>query len=168
MSIYQDPVIQKYIDLIKANNGAIKAFYHGEPIRIPQSNLPCAIISKRETRAGQLTNAEDEHGIGMSIIIITDIRKDLSTEDNIAQTVPGVSALYEIIEGRNADYTLREDSLLGILRGNILVDAANNLRTDLGSQTRVDYGTTLRDRQQEEWSIEARVDFVAHFTQPRV
>jgi hypothetical protein len=168
MSTYQDPVIQKYVDLIQAHTGAIKAFYHGEPIRIPQSNLPCAIISKRETRVGPLSNAQDEHGISMSIIVITDVRKDLSTEENIAETVPGVSALYEIIEGRNNDFTLKEDSILGILRGNMIVDAANNLRTDLGTQTRVDYGTTLRDRPQEEWSIEARVDFVAHFTQPRV
>ena len=105
---YVDPVIQTYIDLIKANTPAIKAFYQGEPIRIPNSNLPCAIISKRETRVGPLTNAEDEHGIGMSITIIADIRKDLSTEENVSQAVAGVSTLYDIVEGRNADFTLKD------------------------------------------------------------
>jgi hypothetical protein len=165
---YIDPVIQAYIDLIKAHTGEIKAFYQGEPLRIANSNLPCAIISKRETGVGFLTNSEDEHGIGMSITIIADVRKDLSTDENIAQAVAGVSTLYDLIEGRESDLTLKDNSILGILRSHILVDEVHGLRTDLGSQTRVDYGTTLRDRAQDEWSIEARVDFVAHFTQPRV
>lgn len=165
--IYSDPIIQKYVELIKANTPAIREFYQGEPIRIPTSLLPCAIIAKRETRAGALTNAEDEHGIGMSITIIADVRKDLSTEDNIAKAVAGVSTLYDIIEGRNEDYTLRDDSILGILRSNIILDEARNLRTDLGSMTRVDYGTTLRDRAQDQWSIEARVEFVCSFSQVR-
>jgi hypothetical protein len=165
--IYSDPIIQKYVELIKANTPAIREFYQGEPIRIPASSFPCAIISKRETRAGALPNAEDEHDIGMSITIIADVRKDLSTDDNIAKAVAGVSTLYDIIEGRNEDYTLKEDSILGILRSNIVLDAAKNLRTDLGSMTRVDYGTTLRDRAQDQWSIEARVEFVCSFSQVR-
>ncbi|MDR6305899.1 hypothetical protein GGQ85_003625 [Nitrobacter vulgaris] len=165
--IYSDPIIEKYVELIKANTSAIKAFYQGEPIRLPASNLPCAIIAKRETRAGALTNAEDEHGIGMSITIVADVRKDLSTDDNIAKAVAGVSTLYDIIEGRNEDYTLKEDSILGILRSNIVLDAAKSLRTDLGSMTRVDYGTTLRDRAQDQWSIEARIEFVCSFSQVR-
>jgi hypothetical protein len=48
-----------------------------------------------------------------------------------------------------------------------VLDAAKNLRTDLGSMTRVDYGTTLRDRAQDQWSIEARVEFVCSFSQVR-
>lgn len=164
---YNDPIIEKYIDLIKANTPAIKAFYQGEPVRIPASNLPCAILSKRETAAGALTNAEDEHGIGMSITIVTDVRKELSTEENIAKTVAGVAALYDIVEGREPDYTLKSSSILGILRSNIVLDAARNLRTDLGSITRVDYGTTLKSRVQEDWSVEARVDFVCSFQQVR-
>lgn len=166
--MYEDPIINAYIRLIKANTPAIRAFYQGEPIRIPATNYPCAIISKRETRAAALTNSEDEHGIGLSLTIIADVRSDLSTEENAAQVVAGVASLYDIMEGRNDDYTLKDSSILGILRSHLLVDEANGLRTDLGAVTRVDYGTTLRDRSPEAWSIEARVDYVAHFTQPRV
>jgi hypothetical protein len=165
---YNDPIIQKYIDLIKAHTSAITTFYQGEPIRIPQSSLPCAIISKRQTRVGPLTNAEDEHGIGMSITVITDIRSDLSTEDGAANAVAGISTLYDIIEGREDDLTLKDQSILAILRSNLLVDDTYGLRTDLGTSTTVEYGTTLRDRAQEQWSIEARVDFVASFHQARV
>lgn len=165
--MYRDPIISTYEDLIKAGTSSIKFFYQGEPIRVPASNLPCAIIAKRETRVGTLTNAEDEHGIAMSITVIADIRQDLSTEESIAKAVAGVATLYDIIEGRNADYSLKDESVLGILRSTPVVDAANNLRTDLGTVTRVDYGATLRDRAQEEWSIEARVDFVVAFQQVR-
>jgi len=164
---YSDPIITKYIELIKANTPAIKTFYQGEPLRIANSNLPCAIIAKRDTRVGSITNAEDQHEIGMSITVITDVRKDLSTEENIAKAVAGVETLYDIIESRDADYTLKDESILGILRSNIALDTANNLRTDLGSVTRVDYGTTLRNRPQEEWTIEARLDFICTFQQVR-
>jgi uncharacterized protein YunC (DUF1805 family) len=165
--MYQDPIIAAYIKLFKTHAPQIKMYYQGEPIRIPGSNLPCAIISKRQTRVAPLNNADDEHGIGMSITVITDIRQDLSTEQNIAEAAVGVMTLYDLIEGRNADMTLKENSILGILRGNLLVDAERGLRTDLGTTTVVDYGMTLRDRAPEAWSIEGRVDIVASFHQVR-
>lgn len=167
MPTYADPVIQKYIDLIKANTGVFAVFYQGEPIRISVSHLPCCIISKRETLAAPHTNAEDVHSIGITLTVITDLRKELSTENSAASAVAGIANLYDIVEGRNADYTLKRTSILDILRSNPVVDATYGLRTDLGTITRVDYGQTLRDRAQEEWSIEAQVNFVAHFTQNR-
>lgn len=164
---YNDPVITAYINLMKAHNASIQTFYYGEPLRIPASNLPCAIISKRETRVGPLNNSDDQHEMGITITIVTDIRKDLSTEENIAETVPGVSSLYDIVEGRNDDLTLKETSILSILRSNLLVDKAHGLRTDLASVTRVSYGATLRNRPAQEWSIEASVDILSTFHQVR-
>jgi len=160
---YADPVIEKYFDLIKANTGVFKAYFQGDPIRVPASMLPCLIISKSETRVGPHTNAEDEHGIQLVATVISDVRSDLADNN---RTVMGISTLYDIVEGRNADYSLKSNSLLSILRENINVDTALNLRTDLGSITRVDYGTT-RQRDPENWSIEAEIQFVAHFTQSR-
>lgn len=166
---YQDPIISRYIELLKAHTGGtIKAWYQGEPVRLPNSELPCALVSKRETRVGAVSNAEDQHEIALSITIVADVRSDLTTESGAQSAVAGIATLYDIMEGRNADYTLKDTSILGILRSNIEVDAGSNLRTDLGSVTRVDYGATLRDRAQEQWSIEARVDCVAVFQQARV
>lgn len=158
---YIDPIIAKYLDLVKTSTGAFKAFYQGDPIRVPASNWPCLIISKRETRVGPLTNAEDEHGIALIATVLVDVRKDLSDDKSI---VAGIGSLYDIVEGRNADYTLKSNSLLGILREHIDVDT--NLRTDLSTITRVDYGTT-RQREPESWSIEAEIEWIAHFTQNR-
>lgn len=166
--MYTDPVIKKYLDLFKANTGgAIKTFIQGEPVKIATSNLPALMISKRETRVASFSNADDEYGIGMSITVITDIRSDLSTTEADDKIVKGVAHLYDLIEGRNDDYTLKNTSVLHILRSNIEVDTANNLRTELGSITRVDYGFTLKERDPSTWSIEARIDFVANFIQVR-
>src|SRR5215208_3632734 len=156
--IYSDPILEKYISLIKAHNGALKSFFQGDPIRIGASQLPACIISKTGTNVGPLSNAEDGHEIGLRITIITDVRQDLSSDESYAKIVEGVSSLYDLMEGRNADYTLKETSILDILRSNIIVDADNNLRTDLGSLTRIDYGVTERSR--DTYTIEARADLV--------
>lgn len=163
--IYSDPILQKYIDLIKSHNGEIKAYFQGDPLRVGASLLPCCIISKTGTNVGPLSNAEDGHEIGLCITIITDVRSDLSSEESNAKIVEGISSLYDLMEGRSADYTLKDTSILDILRSNITVDADNNLRTDLGSLTRVDYGVT--DREPGVWTTEARVDFTADFLQTR-
>lgn len=164
---YEDPIIKKYIELFKARMPAIKEWYQGDPLRIPASNLPVAMISKIQTSVGPFTNSQDEHGIEMQLTLITDIRSELSTQEDEKRVVAGVSRLYELMEARNDDFSLKTESFLGVLRGNILVDSANNLRTDLNTLTRIEYGETLRDRDAGVWSIEARIGFVAHFVQIR-
>ncbi|OJY74679.1 MAG: hypothetical protein BGP12_06915 [Rhodospirillales bacterium 70-18] len=164
---YVDSIITKYIDILKAGNGTIKTYYQGEPLRIAQSNLPCCIISKTSTSVQPIDNADDQHSISLRITVITDVRQDLSSDESQAKIVEGVRSLYDILEGRNADYTLKSTSVLDILRGNINVDTSRNLRTDLSTATRVDYGTTLRDREKDSWTIEARLDFTCHFIQTR-
>lgn len=163
--IYKDPIITKIIDTIKANTASIKYFYYGDPLRVPVSNLPCAIIAKRETRVGNLTNAEDEHGIQMTITVVTDIRSELHDDK---QLVAGFSSLYDIVEGREeTTYKLKTSSLLHILRNNVGLDPTNNLRIDLNTITRVDYGMTVNKRDSEAWALEGEIEFVAHFTQIR-
>jgi hypothetical protein len=163
--MYTDPILNKYVDLIKANNGALKSYFYGDPIRIGASQLPACIISKTGTTAGPLSNAEDGHEIGLRITIITDVRSDLESDRASTEIVEGIATLYDLMEGRNADYTLKDTSILDILRSNTEVDVGSNLRTDLGSLTRVDYGVT--DREPGVWTVEARVDFVANFSQVR-
>lgn len=167
MASYEDPIIKKYIELFKAKMPDIKQYYQGDPVRIPASSLPCMLISKTETVAGRETNVEDTHNIEMQITIITDIRSELSTQENDKRIVEGIAKLYDLMEGRGVDYSLKDSSCLDILRGNQLVDATYNLRTDLETLTRVDYGETLRDREAGLWSIEARLLFIAHFIQNR-
>jgi len=162
--LYKDPVITKIFELIKANTDVFKEFYYGDPIRVPASNLPAIIISREQTRVGNLTNMQDEHGMAMVMTIITDIRNDVSDYTNI---VAGVNTLYDLVEGRNEDFTLKTQSLLNILRHNAELDITHNLRIDLKSVTGAEYGMTLGKRTEEGWAMEAQIKFVMHFTQLR-
>jgi len=169
--IYSDPIIKKYIDLIRGvvGDSKFKGVYQGDPIRVPVSNLPALIIAKSETRISNAfdggDSANDAHFVALTVTVITDIRDQISEDKNIA---PGISELYDIIEGREADtLKLKTTSLLHILRHNIQVDQALGLRTDIGSITRADYGLTIGKRAEEAWATEAQLEFIAHFTQLR-
>lgn len=169
--LYQDPIILKYIDLIKGvfGNDFFKIFYQGDPIRIPISNLPAIIISKDETRVSNSgdggSNVEDAHQIALTLTVVTDIRDQINDDKAIA---PGIAKLYDIMEGRDATtLKLKTKSILNVLRSNVDVDTALGLRTSLGTITRVDYGLTVGKREQEAWGIEAQLEFVAHFSQLR-
>lgn len=163
--MYNDPIIKKYIDLIKAKTNVFKAIYQGDPFRIPKSNLPALLISKTQTQVAPLTNAEDSHTIGLTMTVITDIRDERSDDQ---QVTPGIAQLYDILEGRSdTTYALKDNCLLNILRTNITVDATYNLRTDLGSITRIDYGMTIDKRAPEGYSTEGQIDFIATYSQIR-
>lgn len=165
-TIYKDPIIKKYQDLIlAAMPGVFKGIYQGDPMRIPKTMIPALIISKSQTQLDPLTNAEDEQRLSLILTVVTDIRDERSEDQ---QMVAGIAQLYDIIEGRDdATYALKTNSVLDVLRSNITVDAALNLRTDLGTVTRADYGMTIGKRSPEEYAIEGQVEFEATFMQVR-
>lgn len=99
------------------------------------------------------------------LTIVTDIRKDISDEVAI---VPGISSLYNLIEGRDEDtYELKPESILGIIRKYAEIDVAHNLRTDLDTETNTDYGMTHGKRQEGAWSIEGVITITANLIQLR-
>lgn len=162
---YQDPILRKYADLILANTNAFKRVYFGDPIRIGASELPALILAKVDSNVGNLSNAEDLHEVRISLTVVTDVRDTISDDKTM---VSGVNALYNLMEGRQeGTYQLKPTSLLYILRHNVEVDVANNLRTDLSGRTRVDYGMTMDKRAPSSWSIEGTVEITATFSQVR-
>lgn len=162
---YKDPVITKYIDLIKSKTSAFKAFYYGDPIRIPVSNMPALIISKVATDLTEFTNAEDEHNMQLTFTVITDIRKDISDNTLIAA---GISSLYYLIEGRDpATLILNPDSLAQILRHNVDLYQNIKLYTDVGSKTKISYDMTIGKRQEDMFGIEGSISIVAKLVQLR-
>lgn len=161
---YTDPIMQKYADLIKSKTNNFKRIYFGDPIRLPGSELPVLIITKSDTIVENLNNQEDMHSIRIAFTIVADVRNTISEEQTM---VRGVNNLYDYMEGRDSDYKLKDSSLLAILRNNVEVDTANNLRTNLNSFTKVDYGMTVDKRGQESFAMEAMVEIVANFIQIR-
>lgn len=159
---YRDPIMKKYADLITANTSNFKRIYFGDPIRIGVSELPALIISKTKTDISNETNAGDLHNVKLTFTIVTDIRETISDDRDM---VRGIDSLYNICEGRNDDYTLKTDSLAYILRHNVELDIAHQLRTDLNTVTSFDYGMTIGKRTPTAWAIEATVSIVANFHQ---
>lgn len=162
---YVDPILKKYADTIEGATSIFKRIYFGDPIRIGMSELPALIIAKLSTTAANMTNTEDVHQVRISLTVVTDVRETVSDDKTM---VRGVNMLYNIIEGRQAGtYALKTDSLLYILRHNVELDSGQNLRTDLSTVTRVDYGMTIDKRATNAWAIEGTVDFIANFSQVR-
>lgn len=163
--MYIDPILKKYADLITGVNKEIKAVYYGDPIRIPASSLPALVLAKIDTSVSNHSNVEDLHRIRISFTVVTDVRETIGDDKTM---VAGVNAMYNLMEGRTAGtYALRTDAILNILRTNVEVDSSANLRTDLDSMTRVDYGMTVGKRSEQGWSIEGAIEVTAHFIQVR-
>jgi hypothetical protein len=156
--------LKKYVETIQAGTTAFQEVFYGDPIRIAKSSMPALVIAKVDTRASNLTNQEDLHQIRISLAVVVDIHDTLDEDKTL---VAGVNELYNLMEGRAANYQLVPTSLLYILRHNVEIDPGNNLRTDLNTMTAVTYGMTLGKRKEAAWSIEGTLEFTAHFTQPR-
>lgn len=161
---YKDPIMKKYADLITASTSNFKRIYFGEPVRIAASELPALVITKIDSKIGNHSNAEDLHELRLAFTVVADVRDTIS-EDKLM--VKGANALYNLMEGRADNYTLNADSLLYILRHNVEIDVGNNLRTDLNTMSRIQYGMAMGKRSENGWSIEGTLEITANFTQIR-
>lgn len=164
MNDYVDPILRKYADLIQGHTSDFKRVYFGDPVRIGVSELPALVITKEGTQIGTMTNEEDRHDIRILFTVITDVRNTISDDKTMAA---GINQLYNLIEGRDTGYSLKPTSLAGILRNNVELDVANNLRTDLSTASVIGYGVTLGKRSEDSWSVEGSVSITATFTQVR-
>lgn len=162
--LYKDPIIQKYLDLIKENVGDIRTFYNGTMVQIPISMLPMVMIDIESTEATEFSDAEDEHRVGLVLTFIADMRKDFSAANLIKA---GFSKVLEVLVGRDSDYKLKENSILHVLRHNLNIDPDNNLRTDVGSVSVVTPSEVATGRMAGYWSAEGTIRFIAHFIQER-
>lgn len=164
-TIYTDPILKKYADLIRSNTTVFKRVYFGDPIRIGQSELPALIIAKIDSRVKTFDNVQDQHDLRISLTVVTSVNDTFNDDRTM---VAGVNSLYNLIEGRDpSTYALLSQSLLGIIRHNVELDSALNLRTDLNTMSRVDYGMTMGKRKEGAWSIEGTLELTANFIQNR-
>jgi hypothetical protein len=139
--------------------------YYGDPIRIPTSKLPALIGARRMTATDMFTNAEDQHDMQIVFTVVTDIRKDIQDDTSF---VPGISTLYDLIEGRDpVTLLLKPTSLMYVLRHNVDAFQGTQLYTDVSTPTKVDYGMTLNKRQEDTWALEGSITIDAKLIQLR-
>ncbi len=163
MSKYADPIINKYLELIKANTSGIKGFYNGFVAKIPSSMLPAVMLQIESTEAESFSNVEDVHRIKIALMYIADIRQTLENSEMLTS----LNDVLEALVGRDSTYSLKSTSILDILRSNLNVDTANNLRTDVGSFEVVTPGEIATGRFPGLYTAEGTIRFTAHFTQIR-
>lgn len=164
MALYNDPILDKIEQVINADDGgAIKSYFQGDPILIAKSELPCLILSKDTTEVGDESTATDYHRVAVVLTLVSDIRESLG--DSPKQTHAGSSVLYDLMEGRNADFTLKATSIVDILRKNHNLNSHANI--DLLTPMTIDYGFTTGKRGEKNMSWEANLSFNIYFTQLR-
>ena len=164
MSQYKDPIIAKYLDLIKDNVGGIRTFYNGTLFQIPLSKLPLVMIDIENTEVSEFSNAEDQQIISLILTYIADMRKDTSAAQ-LMET--GFEKVLDVLVGRTSTYALKTNSILYVLRHNLNIDASNNLRTDVGNITVATPREVATGRMPGYWSAEGTIRFKAHFIQTR-
>ena len=163
--LYKDPIIEKIFANVRAVVGTdvIKTVFHGDPLFVAKDDLPCLIASKDTTEVDDASNAEDYHRMTIVLTLVVDIRQFF--DDTPKNVHVGFQKLYDMMEGRESDYTLKSLSLIDIMRKNH--NLGNNANIDLEVPMNIDYGFTLGKRGENIWAQEANMSLSVYFTQLR-
>lgn len=162
--IYQDPIIQKVIDMLDANGPSkLQGRYINGDVLLPNgSELPMCYICKDQVLAQPADNMEDEHLQMLVATVILDIRDDINEAYN---SVAGMPELWDICEGRDPNnYRLREDTMLYQLRNSQQLD--NKFWLGVGTPVQINYGMGVQRRGPGIFSIEAVIRFTVRLHLP--
>lgn len=166
MEEYRDPIIEKLIEKLNAEGPSMLngKYEHGDTLRAPVEDLPKATISKDLTRMMPASNMEDDQFMPMVINVIYNATRDYTQSSDLQA---GLTTLYGICEGRNSDYTLKEDTLAYVLRKYQKLD--NNLFISIGQneELSINYGMGIERRGPGIFSVEAVLRFNVRFIQMR-
>src|SRR5579885_510890 len=104
--VYQDPVLAKLVGLLNAEGPSElkNRYFFGDPLVVPRSQLPAVFITKDQTRIDEGSNAEDESRMVVVLNVVYDLTRDFNQAFN---DINSANTLYDVVEGRNADYTLK-------------------------------------------------------------
>lgn len=153
MSKYSDPVIDALIAVLNASGPAKLRgkYYQGDPVFIPTSmQYPMCFISRDTTRISIADTVNDMSTMPLVLNVVVNGARDLN-QNSMAQA--GALDLYELCEGRDDTYTLRTDTIAGVLRNNLSL--GNNLFIDVEeTDTTIEYALSPPERRQI-WSVEA-------------
>ena len=118
-------------------SGAIKSFYVGDPILLPESAMPCISISPNKTNITIADNQRDNREHTIDIALIVDARQFFNaTPDKMV----GTTFLMEIMAKEDADTTINSNTILGVIRENLSL-STNRFIMDT---TTIDYTTRRR------------------------
>lgn len=165
MSVYRDPVLLKLRDVLNqyGPKQLKNRYYFGDPLIVNASELPACFMSIDSQTVDNVTNAELETRIFVVLNVVYDHRRDLMQAlDNIESHM----SIVDLIGGRNEDYSLKADSILGCLRAH--EDLDTKLWIDVGSLSTADYGVGVEKRGPGIYTAEGiiRVQIINHSIKP--
>lgn len=141
--IYRDPILVKLRNLFNEEGPKrLKdRYFFGDPLFVNPAELPAVFMSFDRQRIRDTSNAELESLVEVVFNVVWNHKRDFNQAlDNIE----GHMSVVDIIAGRNADYTLKKQSLIGILRKHQQLD--NKLWIDLGTDSEPDWGIGIEKR----------------------
>ena len=143
--LYEDPTLKALKDKLNAEGPAAlkNRYYIGDPLVVPESQLPICFITRDTTTISTETNFDDRHAMSVVLNVVTKFSRELNQS---AFMQAGISGLYQMCEERNADHTLKEGSIAYALRKNETLDQANNVYIDMGSELTIDYNLSPPSR----------------------
>ena len=123
-------IIDKIHELLQENildTRSIKRIYKGDPLWIPFNDLPCITVCPISTNPISADNENDNDIYKILICIILDDRTYFN--ENASEDT-GQFALVKIAEERNEDFTLMDNTVLGIINKEFRYDTNYNLKLD--------------------------------------
>lgn len=150
--VYRDPIIERVKELLEAEGPKeLKGRYHNGDLIMPAKSLMpfCSIAIDNEAIASA-DSMEDLNAVPLVLTVVVETTKDIRSFD----LASGSNKLYELMAARNADYSLREDSIAYVLRKYAKLDNRlfNNIGTD--APLTVDFGIGVGRRGPGIFSIE--------------
>ncbi len=156
MAKYEDPVLVALRNMLNEHGPKdLKNRYGlGDPLVVNQSQLPMAFISFDTQDIGDVTNAEIQSDMNVVINVVYDLKRDFGQG---VSNVESHMSIVDFITGRNPDYSLKVDSILGALMAH--QDLDEKLWINIDSLSEVDYGVGLEKRGPGIYTAEGIVRF---------
>jgi len=174
-SQYKDPIIEAVINFLDGNASRdIKTYYYGDVLLIPKTELPAISVAIDATRIAVDDTGTDKSTVPLVISVITDINDNPNRDFDV---MAGTNSLYDIVIGRNDDFTFKDYSLAHLLRKNqdlaaVTLPGGDSVQVWLGTETDrepldIDFGIGVERRGQGIWSVESTIRINAYAYTPR-
>lgn len=162
---YRDPILEALIVMLEAEGPEelVGHYIYGDVLAPAKSMLPVVSVARQGTNIQSDGTMQDVHVTEIVVAVIYDWTTDL---DQSFDLVRGSTALYKLIEERNADYSVKDNTLVYALRDNQKLD--DNLFISIrDGGLSVDYGLGWEKRGDNIFSVEGILRFNVELTQPK-
>lgn len=150
-------IIERIVELLKEyvlDNRGIKVIYKGDPIYIPEEDMPFVFVQPNSTATNTLDSAEDEEIYDISISVVAN---DMQYINDLREEEAGIFELAKIMEEKDSTtnklkqntikdvvrFRLDSDSDYVVAAGTIVTDYAFRMRAARYSEDIKDYYPTI-------------------------